>query len=168
MGASVFRFRATHIRARGQSLTEFALILPLLLTFVGATIDFARLYQGWITLEGATRDAAEFAATYSPDAATAQSDARRVVCNQTRNLPGFQRGAGVPPASIDACTSPTVTVTSFSVSTTAPGATDRFPLGSATVRATVPFQTLFPYPFLAQGTWTLSSTQSYSIIQGRS
>ena len=54
---------ARHGASRGQSVAEFALLLPVLLAFLGMTIDFARVYQAWITLESATRDAAEYAAT---------------------------------------------------------------------------------------------------------
>jgi Flp pilus assembly protein TadG len=151
-------------RRRGQSLVEFALILPILLTLVGAAVDIARLYQGWITLEGATRDAAEYAATFDPTSAAATSDARRIVCTQAAALPGFAAPAGTPTA----CTSPTVTVSSFSLSTTAAGASTKFPIATVTVTATLPFRTFFGYPLFTQnGAWTLTSTQSFSIVQGR-
>jgi len=35
-------------RSRGQSLTEFALLLPLMIGFLGMTLDFARVYQAWM------------------------------------------------------------------------------------------------------------------------
>ena len=148
----------------GQSLVEFALILPILLTMVGAAVDIARLYQGWITLEGATRDAAEYAATNDKTSLTASSDAQRIVCTQTATLPGFV----APPGSPSTCTSPSVTVTSYSLSTTAAGASTKYPIATVTVTATLPFRTFFGYPLFTQGgAWTLTSTQTYSIIQGR-
>lgn len=151
-------------RRRGQSLVEFALILPILLTMVGAAVDLARLYQGWITLEGATRDAAEYAATTTSTSAAATTEAQRIVCTQTATLSGF----AAPPGSPTSCTSPSVTVTSFSVSTTATGASTTYPLASVTVRSTLPFRTFFGYPLFTQnGAWTLSSTQSFSILQHR-
>jgi len=151
-------------RTRGQSLVEFALILPILLTMVGAAVDFARLYQGWITLEGATRDAAEYAATKDATSTAALADAKTIICTQTATLSGF----AAPPGQPTNCTSPAISVTSFSVSTTATGASTTFPIGSATVTATLPFRTFFGYPLFTQnGAWTLTSTQSYSIIQGR-
>lgn len=154
----------TTSRHRGQSLVEFALILPILLTLVGAAIDIARLYQGWITLEGATRDAAEYAATKDSNATAALTDAKSIICTQTAALPGFAAPAGQPTN----CTSPNVSVSSFSVSTTATGASTTYPIASATVTATLPFRTFFGYPLFTQnGAWTLSSTQSYSVIQGR-
>jgi Flp pilus assembly protein TadG len=154
-------------RPRGQSLVEFALILPLLLTFLGATVDFARLFHGWITLQSATRAAAESAATNSITSGAALTEARRVVCIQTQNLPGFQAGVGSPPASTESCTAPTVSIVSYARSFTDPGASTRYPIATVSVRTSLPFTTLFPYPFLPKGVWTLSSTQSYSIIQGR-
>lgn len=160
--------RHRRVRGRGQSLVEFTLIVPIMLTFVGATLDFARVFQAWITLQGATRDAAEYAATNATDASSAQSDAQRTVCEETRGLNGFQAGPGIPPSSIDNCTSPNVAVTAWNRSTSAPGAGATTPVASVTVHAQLAFAMLFPYPFLERGTWTLSSDQSYSIIQNRS
>ena len=79
--------RGATSRKRGQSLVEFALILPILLTMVGAAIDIARLYQGWITLEGAARDAAEYAATFDTSSTAATADAKRIICTQAAALP---------------------------------------------------------------------------------
>jgi Flp pilus assembly protein TadG len=149
---------------RGQSLVEFALILPILLTMLGAAVDIARVYQGWITLEGATRDAAEYAASFDATSGAATSDAQRIVCTQAAALSGF----AAPPGNPTACTSPAVTVSSFSVSTTAAGASVKYPIATVTVTATLPFRTFFGYPLFTQGgAWTLSSTQSFSIVQGR-
>jgi len=74
---------------RGQSLVEFALILPFLLAFAGAGTDLARAYQAWLTVESATRNAAEYAATSSVDASDAQTDAQRIVCLESHHVPGF-------------------------------------------------------------------------------
>ncbi len=51
---------------RGQSLVEFALIIPVLLTVFFALIDGAFLVQAYLTLNHATREAARFAVTYQP------------------------------------------------------------------------------------------------------
>ena len=154
----------TTSRHRGQSLVEFALILPILLTLVGAAVDIARLYQGWITLEGATRDAAEQAASFDSSSSAALTRAKTVICTQTAALPGFAAPAGQPTN----CTSPAVTVPSYTLSTTTPGATTKNPIATVTVTATLPFRTFFGYPLFTQnGAWTLSSTQSFSIAQGR-
>src|SRR5438874_2271969 len=129
-----------HRRHRGQSLVEFALILPVLLTMFGAAIDMARVYQAWVTLEGATRDAAERVATdttvtTSGGAATA---AQRIVCSEMSRVAGYVASGG-------SCSTPTVSVT-WTSSTTAPGATTRNPVVTTTVTSSFPFRTLFGYP----------------------
>lgn len=43
----------------GQSLVEFALVLPLLLVLLVAVADFGRIFAAGIAVEAATRDAAE-------------------------------------------------------------------------------------------------------------
>lgn len=127
-------------------------------------MDLARAYQAAITLQGATRNAAEYAASKSTTMANAQTEARRVVCQEAQTIPGFTPGAG---GSVPNCTAPGVTVTSFAVSQTAPGATTTHPLGSATVRSEIGFRTIIPWPWLPGGTWTIGTSQSYSVIQNR-
>ena len=56
----VRRFRP---RTRGQSVTEFALILPVLILSLLIVIDFGRLFYSYVTLTNATRVAANFGAT---------------------------------------------------------------------------------------------------------
>jgi Flp pilus assembly protein TadG len=154
-------------RSRGQSVTEFALLLPVLLAFLGLTIDFARVYQAWITLESATRDAAEYAATAATSASDATTKAKKTVCLQATNVPGFTRSGLASPNDVEQCTAPTVTTT-FTLSTTAPGANSVYPLGTATVQTSLPFNTLIAWPFFTtNGVWTISSSATFSVIQGR-
>jgi len=54
-------------RSRGQSLTEFALFLPVLLLLVLVALDFGRVYLGWINLQQMTRVAAGIAADNALD-----------------------------------------------------------------------------------------------------
>ena len=61
------RSRPGRLRTRGQSLVEFALVLPLILLIVMFGIDFGRAYQGWVNLQNAARIAANYAGTH-PDA----------------------------------------------------------------------------------------------------
>lgn len=147
---------------RGQSLVELALILPFLVAFVGGATDFARAFQASVTLESAVRAAAEHLATNSTDTADAAADAQRIVCLESQNIPGFDDGGGAP----ETCTAPSVTVASFSVSTVSPG-TVKNPVGTARVQASVGFDTLFPYPFLPDGGWTLSVDETYSVLRNR-
>ena len=48
--------------SRGQSLVEFALVLPMLLVLLLGIADFGRVFAAGITLEAAARNAAEVAA----------------------------------------------------------------------------------------------------------
>ena len=60
-------------RTRGQSLVEFALVLPILLFLTVIALDFGRIYLGWVNLQSMTRIAANFAAG-NPQAWTGAGD----------------------------------------------------------------------------------------------
>lgn len=49
--------------AKGQSLVEFALILPAVLLLLMMGLDFGRVFLGWVNLNNTARIAANFAAT---------------------------------------------------------------------------------------------------------
>jgi PKD repeat protein len=51
-----------HRRGRGQSVVEFALVLPLLMLLLLLVVDFGRAYMGWVELNNAARVAANYAA----------------------------------------------------------------------------------------------------------
>jgi Flp pilus assembly protein TadG len=144
-----------------------ALILPFLLAFAGGATDLARAYQAWLTIESATRNAAEYVATNSADATTALTDAKQTVCLETQNVPGFHKGPGTGIAAVKACTSPVTTVPSFEISTTQTGASFSNPIVTAHVRVTLPFNTLFPYPFVPHGGWILTTDTTYAVVRGR-
>lgn len=59
---------------RGQSLVEFALVLPVLLLLTLLAIDFGRVYLGWINLQNMARIGANFAAN-NPTAWSGSGDA---------------------------------------------------------------------------------------------
>ena len=142
-----------------------ALILPFLLAFAGGATDLARAYQAWLTIESASRNAAEFVATNSADATTALADARHVVCQESEHIPGFV--AGSPPNAVQNCTAPAVTVPSFVLSTTQTGASAANPIATAHVHVTLAFNTLFPYPFVPHDGWTLKADSTYAVVRGR-
>lgn len=54
--------RPLRASSRGQSLVEFALVLPMLLVLLFGLADFGRVFQAGITVEAAARNAAEIAA----------------------------------------------------------------------------------------------------------
>lgn len=63
--------KSLHLRhiwrgGRGQSLVEFAMVLPLLLILVFGIIDFSMGLRSYISLTNATREGARFAAVGNP------------------------------------------------------------------------------------------------------
>jgi PKD repeat protein len=63
-----------HRRRRGQSLVEFAIVLPILLLLTLVALDFGRVYLGWINLQSMSRIAANLAAN-NPTAWQGSGDA---------------------------------------------------------------------------------------------
>ena len=67
---------------RGQSLVEFAIVLPMLLVLLLGIADFGRVFSAGIRMESAARNGAEVAAQ-----------------EYLRSFPGDMTGPAVPPAS---------------------------------------------------------------------
>ena len=137
---------------KGQSLVEFALIVPILLSMCGGAVDFARVYSAYINLQSATRNAAEAVARDATitDTATAEAKAQVLVCTEI----------GVSP-----CTGPKMPVAT--VSSPPCGSSDGT-LCVVTLKVVQPFDMLFPYPFMSPpGHWNLTSEITYSYIRGR-
>jgi hypothetical protein len=106
---------------RGQSLVEFALVLPLLMIFLLGVADLGRVFADGIGLEAASRDAAEAAAQqymqdcskYSPgdcstglqpaDYSALHTLARSVGCREAERMTNRQLTGGV-------CTNPVIAV----------------------------------------------------------
>ena len=149
---------------RGQALVEFAILLPLLAAVAGGAIDFARVYQASLALQSATRNGAESAASSTATQSAAQAEAQRVVCTEAQRLPGFGAGSG---GSVPTCTDPEVTVTAFTYAASGAGFSASYPLVSATVYSEMDFSLLIPWPFISDGQWTLSTEQSFSVVQNR-
>jgi Flp pilus assembly protein TadG len=143
----------SHRKGAGQSVVEFALILPIMLTLCGAAVDFARVYSAYINVQSATRNAAEAVATdvtvtTYPQAMT---EAQRLVCLEI---------VGVYPCP-PGTNSPTVTPdSSWAVdSVTA--------LATVKIVVTEQFKMLFPYPLMDKGQWTLTANVTFSVIRDR-
>ncbi len=66
--------RATRPR-RGQSLVEFALVLPIFLVLLLMAVDFGRLFFTYIQVSNAAREAAAYGATQPTDSVGMQSRA---------------------------------------------------------------------------------------------
>ena len=61
-------------RGRGQSLVEFALVLPVLLLILMVALDFGRAFFAWVGITNASRAGAAYAASW-PDAGWASPGA---------------------------------------------------------------------------------------------
>ena len=109
---SVSRVRDRHRkRSLAQGLTEFALILPVLILAMLIVLDFGRLFMSYVTLTNATRVAANFGAvapgnfTGTPDTtaynATLTRETNGLACDlqpvggHNPPLPTFPNGTGL-------------------------------------------------------------------------
>jgi Flp pilus assembly protein TadG len=93
--------------ARGQSLLEFALILPIFLVLLGTAVDAGRLFFGYVSITNAAKEGALFAAT-KPQCATATT-----TCADPDNVAWRvnQESPGITNLTISqGCTSPAGTV----------------------------------------------------------
>lgn len=109
----------TRSRPMGQSLAEFALVLPVFLVITMAVGDFGRVYATGIAVEDAAREAADYAAFDDPSnshfqliagnvdaTAVTREEAFRRACAAVSALPDF--GSTSEPTSIAAqCVDPT-------------------------------------------------------------
>src|SRR4051794_4109470 len=94
---------------RGQSLAEFSLTVPMVLLMVLFGLDFGRVFLGWVALNNAAREAANYAAM-NPDAWTlpynlaVQAEYNRLVTTEASGIncllgaipdPTFTGGTGI-------------------------------------------------------------------------
>ena len=149
-------------RSRGQSLVEFALILPLLLFVMAFGLDFGRVFLGWVSLNNSARVAANYAAqnptawSITPNAAIkaeyqrlVRADAGAINCVLPAAIPDptFPSGTDIgQPAKVGiTCTFPLITPILSNVlgSGVAVSATSAFPIRSGVI-AGIPVQTAVP------------------------
>lgn len=97
-------------RSLGQSLVEFALVLPVLMLLLLVAVDFGRVYLGWVNLQQMARIAANYAADHASAWQTPRDQVvidryRLLVNNDIRNIncvppsplpdPVFPTGPGI-------------------------------------------------------------------------
>jgi hypothetical protein len=82
-GSSRRVWRRLSLDPRGQGLVEFSIAFPVVMLMITFGIDFGRVFLGWVTLNNAVREAANFAAI-SPDGFRAPVD--NVVLAEYRRL----------------------------------------------------------------------------------
>jgi Flp pilus assembly protein TadG len=162
------------LRQRGQSLVEFAIVLPVLLGITGVVIDASRVYLAWSSLESATRDAAQYLATsstdpFSPNYTWAGSDADAKADYILELTTGETFAPSPSSGALTDCDNTAQVTTVYSTNTTlANGGSVANPLSTAKVMSCFPFRTLFAYPFLTtDGAWVLKSERQITILVGR-
>ncbi len=64
---------------QGQSLVEFALLLPMLVVILFGTVEFGRLWMTMNVLTGAAREGARVAAVTAPNTAQVQTAVNNVL-----------------------------------------------------------------------------------------
>lgn len=114
--------RARH--QRGQSLVEFALLLPLLLIIALGVFDFGRVYFAYVSVTNAARNGAQYA-SFSTERAGDLEGIRGAALADTENLLN---------------TSPTNPDVSAATGLDSQGKT------YASVTVSYTFETLFPWP----------------------
>jgi hypothetical protein len=82
-GSSRRGWRRLSLDPRGQGLVEFSIAFPVVMLMITFGIDFGRVFLGWVTLNNAVREAANFAAI-NPDGFQAPID--NVVLAEYRRL----------------------------------------------------------------------------------
>lgn len=78
-------------KRKGQTLAEFALTLPILLILMFGIVEFARIFQAWVTLQNAARAAARYASVGQYD------EARYPMILEFNTLVGFSDPDGFIP-----------------------------------------------------------------------
>jgi len=114
MDRTSIRYKLRRHRPCGQSVVEFALVVPLLLLVLIAIADFGRFYTSAVAVESAAREAADFgafdASNWTPPNAATTTDLmqqRACVSAAGSHLEGY---ASIDPAN-NTCTNPTFTCT---------------------------------------------------------
>lgn len=85
-GRAVSSIRPGGGRQHGQSLVEFALIIPILFLIAVAVGDFGRVYVSAVTIESAAREAADYGAFLKPNWCVI-ADALAPSCSIPGNVP---------------------------------------------------------------------------------
>ena len=90
-GASRLGPRRLSLDPRGQGLVEFAIAFPVVMLMITFGIDFGRVFLGWVTLNNAVREAANFAALnpagfQSPVDLSVVAEYRRMITSETQDI----------------------------------------------------------------------------------
>lgn len=86
-------------REGGQALVEFALLAPLLVILIFGFIDISRLYNAWVTVQGAAREGARYGVTGRSDCPAATDNREACIkywaAQRAKNLTNSSTGLSV-------------------------------------------------------------------------
>lgn len=87
--------RREPVSASGQSLVEFALVLPIMVLLLVGIFDLARIYTTMLSVESAAREAADYgafgSANWEPARVTGTEDSMRLrACTAASDLPDYE------------------------------------------------------------------------------
>jgi Flp pilus assembly protein TadG len=106
--------------SRGQSVVEFALVLPIMVILLLAIVDFARIYTTAMSVESAAREAADFGTSFGAEkwdatnSPTTLQDMQTRACVAASTLPDYEGDDPTLPAvtctnpSFESCVTPAV------------------------------------------------------------
>ena len=144
---------------RGQALTEFALVLPIMIALLLIAIDFGRLFFSYIEINNAAREAAYFAGANYWSGSPPDNAAVAAVAAQETNAQS-QAGEGFLTVTV-VCFNPTNPGTPIGCVANGPGGSG---IGNqVTVTATKPFSFLTPVVG-SLGSLTLSASSTAPIL----
>lgn len=106
----VLKARSTGFRRAGQALPEFAIVLPVLMLVMLIAVDVGRLFYAWVTINNATRIAANYAAAAPAASFGPGSEYETTVRNESQNGNCTLATVSAPTFSPDANVGSTATV----------------------------------------------------------
>ena len=152
-GSSRFRGRRRRVR-NGQSLAEFALVLPVLLLIALLGLDLGRAFFSWVTLNNAARVAANYAGI-NPDASFAAASTYDTLIRGDASNAACVITAGAPPQPV------------FSDSTLDANVTTKDLGDNVTVTISCPFRVLTPIVGSITGSpITISASSTFTVRTG--
>ena len=92
MSSRRFTSRHAHLVRQGMAAVEMAVLLPMILLFVFACVDFGRVMFAYVTVSNAARCGAEYGAMHEFTSYTRsswESQVQSVIQDEMQQLPGF-------------------------------------------------------------------------------
>ena len=134
----------------GQSVLEFAILLPLLMLIVVGILDLGRLSSAYVVITNAAREGARYGASH-------QADGANLASNVTSRARAEATGTGIDPTQMQvSCISPTPTPSTCS------GAAGTDPIR---VQVTYPFQFITTNMFAGLSTINIRTDATFLIMK---